>query len=155
MSEASFPAYLLERTQIVPRPVGEVFRFFADAFNLEAITPPFLRFRIVTPPPIVMDAGTLIDYRLQLFGVPFRWRTRIERFEPDAGFVDVQLSGPYRLWHHTHAFEALGAVTRMCDRVRYALPLGPLGRLAHAALVGRTLETIFDYRRDRISELFA
>jgi ligand-binding SRPBCC domain-containing protein len=147
--------HLLERVQTIPRPLGDVFRFFADAFNLEAITPPFLRFRVVTAPPIVMAAGTLIDYRLRLFGVPFRWRTRIERFEPEAGFVDVQLRGPYRLWHHTHAFEALGATTRMRDRVRYALPLGPLGRLAHAAVVRRTLDTIFDYRRDRISELFA
>ena len=147
--------YLLERVQTIPRPIGDVFRFFADAFNLEAITPPFLRFRIVTRPPIPMAAGTLIDYRLRLFGMPFRWRTGIERFEPESGFVDAQVRGPYRLWHHTHAFDALGAATRMCDRVRYALPLGPLGRLAHAALVGRTLETIFDYRRDRISELFA
>ena len=146
---------VLERVQTIPRPLGDVFRFFADAFILEAITPPFLRFRVVTPPPIVMAAGTLIDYRLRLFGVPFRWRTRIDRFEPEAGFVDVQVRGPYRLWHHTHAFEALGAGTQMRDRVRYALPLGPLGRLAHAAVVRRTLETIFDYRRDRISELFA
>jgi ligand-binding SRPBCC domain-containing protein len=147
--------HLLERVQTIPRPLGDVFRFFADAFNLEAITPPFLRFRVVTPPPIVMAAGTLIDYRLRLFGLPFRWRTRIEQFEPEAGFVDVQLRGPYRMWHHTHAFEALGATTRMRDRVRYVLPLGPLGRLAHAALVRRTLDAIFDYRRDRISELFA
>jgi len=147
--------YLLERVQTIQRPLGDVFRFFADAFNLEAITPPFLRFRIVTPPPIVMAAGTTIDYRLRLFGLPFRWRTRIERFERDAGFVDVQLGGPYRLWHHTHAFEARGAATRMEDRVRYALPLGPLGRLAHAAVVRRTLDSIFDYRRDRVAELFA
>jgi ligand-binding SRPBCC domain-containing protein len=147
--------YQLERVQMIPRPLGDVFRFFADAFNLEAITPPFLRFRIVTPPPIVLAAGTLIDYRLRLFGVPFRWRTRIERFEPESGFVDAQVRGPYRLWHHTHAFEQVGATTRMRDRVRYALPLGPLGRLSHALVVRRTLETIFDYRRDRISELFA
>jgi ligand-binding SRPBCC domain-containing protein len=147
--------YLLERVQTIPRPIGDVFRFFADAFNLEAITPPFLRFRIVTRPPIPMAVGTSIDYRLRLFGMPFRWRTRIERFDPESGFVDVQVRGPYRLWHHTHAFEALGTATRMRDRVRYALPLGPLGRLVHALVVRRTLETIFDYRRDRISEIFA
>jgi ligand-binding SRPBCC domain-containing protein len=147
--------YLLERAQTIQRPLGDVFRFFADAFNLEAITPPFLRFRIVTPPPIVMAAGTTIDYRLRLFGVPFGWRTRIERFEPESGFVDVQIRGPYRLWHHTHTFEPVGATTRMRDRVRYALPLGPLGRLAHAAVVRRTLDSIFDYRRDRVAELFA
>jgi len=147
--------YLLERVQTIPRPIGDVFRFFADAFNLETITPPFLRFRVVTRPPIPMAVGTSIDYRLRLFGMPFRWRTRIERFDPETGFVDVQARGPYRLWHHTHAFEALGAATRMRDRVRYALPLGPLGRVTHALVVRRTLETIFDYRRDRISEIFA
>ena len=147
--------HVLECTQIVARPLDEVFAFFADALNLEAITPPFLRFRILTPRPIPMAPGTLIDYRLRLFGVPFRWRTRIERFEPGVGFVDAQLRGPYRLWHHTHAFEATAAGTRVRDVVRYALPLGPLGTLAHAVTVRRTLDDIFAFRRRRIEEIFA
>jgi len=148
-------AYRLEQTQIIPRPLAEVFAFFSDAYNLEAITPPFLRFRILTPRPIAMAPGTLIDYQLQLFGVPFRWRTRVEEFEPGVRFVDVQLEGPYALWRHTHEFEATAGGTRMRDLVRYALPLGPLGALAHALFVRRTLGRIFAYRRTRIAELFA
>jgi len=140
-------SHVLERTQLVPRPRAEVFAFFADAHNLEAITPAFLRFRIVTPGPIAMHAGTRIEYRLSLFGVPFGWRTLIERYEPDARFVDVQLSGPYRRWRHTHDFEDAPGGTLMRDRVEYELPLGPLGALAHAALVRRQLEIIFDHRR--------
>jgi ligand-binding SRPBCC domain-containing protein len=132
-----------------------VFAFFADAYNLETITPPFLRFRILTPRPIPMAPGTLIDYRLRLFGVPFRWRTRIERFEPGRGFVDAQIRGPYRLWHHTHEFERTAEGTHMRDRVRYALPLGVLGSVAHALAVRRMLDDIFAFRRRRIEEIFA
>jgi ligand-binding SRPBCC domain-containing protein len=148
-------AYVLERTQRIPRPLGEVFPFFADAYNLEAITPPFLRFRILTPRPIPMAPGSCIDYRLQLFGIPFRWRTRIERFDPGVGFVDAQIRGPYRLWHHTHEFERAGDATHMRDVVRYALPLGPLGTLAHTIAVRRMLDEIFAFRRRRIEEIFA
>jgi hypothetical protein len=97
--------HVLERSQLVPAARAEVFAFFADAFNLEAITPQFLRFRVTTPAPIPMAPGALIDYRLSLYGVGFRWRTRIEVWEPGVRFVDVQLSGPYRLWRHTHTFE--------------------------------------------------
>lgn len=102
-----------------------------------------------------MAPGTLIDYRLRLFGIPFRWRTRIVEFEPPRRFVDVQLHGPYALWEHTHEFVPAADGTRMRDRVRYALPFGPLGRLAHALVVARTLERIFDFRRARIEEIFA
>jgi ligand-binding SRPBCC domain-containing protein len=147
--------YVLERTQVVPRPRDEVFRFFSDAANLETITPAFVGFRIVTPQPIVMRAGTLLEYRLRLFGLPFSWQTRIERWEPPARFVDVELRGPYALWEHTHEFEAVaGDGTRMHDRVRYALPLGPLGRAVHALVVRRTLDRIFAFRHDRIEEIF-
>ena len=145
--------HVLERAQLIDRPRGEVFSFFADARNLEAITPEFLRFEILPPAPVEMRAGTLIDYRLSLFGVPFRWRTRIEEWEPGRRFVDLQLRGPYALWHHTHAFEDADGGTRMTDRVRYRLPLGPLGELAHPVFVRRTLERIFDFRRDRIARL--
>ncbi len=145
--------YVLEQEQHVPRPRAEVFAFFSDAANLERITPAFLRFQIETPLPIEMRAGALIDYRLHLYGVPLRWRTRIEAWEPGRGFTDVQLSGPYRSWVHRHDFEDAPGGTRMRDRVEYALPLGPLGAIAHALLVRRSVERIFAHRRQVIEEL--
>lgn len=145
--------YTFRSEQVVRRPLGEVFAFFADARNLEAITPEFLRFRILTPLPIAMRPGVHIDYRLSLFGVPFHWRTRIEAWEPGRRFVDVQERGPYRLWHHTHEFEAVPEGTRMRDTVRYALPLGPAGRFAHAIFVRRQVEAIFAHRRRAIGSL--
>jgi ligand-binding SRPBCC domain-containing protein len=150
----------LERVQQVPRPLPEVFAFFADAANLEALTPAFLHFRILTPKPIVMRAGTLIDYQLTLFGVPFRWRTRIETFDPPgpgdtaASFSDVQETGPYARWHHRHDFRAVPGGTEIRDAVDYALPLGPLGVVAHALLVRRQLDAIFAYRREQCARRF-
>jgi hypothetical protein len=145
--------HVLERTQLVPRPRAEVFDFFADAHNLERITPGFLRFRIVTPGPIHMHPGTRIDYRLSLFGVPFGWRTLIEVYQPGDRFVDVQLAGPYRRWRHLHAFEDAPGGTLVRDRVEYELPLGPLGDLVHAVAVRRQLRIIFDHRRRVIDRL--
>ena len=146
--------HLLERRQYIPRPRAEVFAFFADAANLERITPPSLRFRILTPPPIAMTAGTTIDYRIALFGLGFRWRTLIEVFEPERRFVDVQLAGPYKTWRHLHEFEDDGTGTSMRDRVEYELPLGKLGTLVHLAIVRRQLEHIFDFRRQVIATAF-
>jgi ligand-binding SRPBCC domain-containing protein len=145
--------HVLERRQRLPLPAARAFAFYADALNLEAITPPWLGFRVATPGPIAMGAGTLIDYRLRLHGVPIRWRTRIVAWEPPRRFVDVQLRGPYALWEHTHTFEPAGddAVV-IADRVRYALPLGVLGRLAHSVFVRRDLERIFDYRHQAVAE---
>lgn len=143
----------LVREQFVPQPRADVFAFFADAFNLERITPAFLRFAIVTPPPIVMAVGTLIEYRLRLHGLPFRWRTRIEAFDPDRSFVDVQLTGPYALWHHLHLFEDAPGGTMVRDQVTYALPFGRAGRVVAGAVVDRTLARIFDHRRDAIARL--
>jgi ligand-binding SRPBCC domain-containing protein len=145
-------SHRLERVQVIERPLEEVFAFFSDAENLETITPAFLHFRITSPRPIVLAPGALLDYELRLFGVPFRWRTRIETFEPPHRFTDVQLRGPYRRWHHTHSFRRVATGTEMTDVVEYQLPLGPLGALAHALLVRRSLRRIFDYRRDRIVE---
>lgn len=142
--------HLLEREQLVPREPAETWDFFQDAYNLEAITPAFLGFRVTTPRPIAMEEGTLIDYELRLHGVPVRWRTRIEAWEPHARFVDRQLRGPYALWHHTHTFEAAPGGTLMRDRVRYRLPLGIAGALAHAAFVRRDLERIFDFRHAEV-----
>jgi hypothetical protein len=147
--------HTLTRRQRLARPVGEVFDFFADAGNLEAITPPSLRFRVVSPLPIAMEAGALIEYRLRIRGVPLMWLTRIESWEPGRRFVDAQLAGPYALWHHTHEFEALGdGSTLMCDVVRYALPFGPVGELAHAAFVSRELAAIFDFRHAEVARRF-
>lgn len=146
----------LERYQRIPRPPGEVFEFFADARNLEAITPAWLRFRIVTPGAIEMAPGALIEYRLRLHGLPIRWLTRIERWEPGRRFVDAQVRGPYRLWHHMHEFEPDGeAATIVRDTVRYALPLGPLGELARQAFVARDLDRIFDHRLASVSKVMA
>ncbi len=145
--------YVLERTTLVPRPRLEVWAFFSDPHNLEAITPNFLRFHVETPRPVPTAPGTLIDYRLSLGGIPFRWRTRIEDVVPGASFVDLQLRGPYRLWRHLHTFADAPGGTRVGDRVEYELPLGPLGRLAHAAFVGATLRRIFDQRAERIAAL--
>lgn len=146
----------LTREQVLPCPRPEVFAFFADARNLERITPDFLRFRIATPTPIDLRAETLIDYRLSLFGLPFGWRTRIDLFEPPFAFVDRQLHGPYRTWIHRHDFEEVdgGRATRMRDRVDYEVPLGPLGDVAHALFVRRTLDRIFDHRARTIAARF-
>lgn len=145
--------HILERRQLIPRPLGDVFPFFADAGNLEAITPAFLHFQILTPQPIAMAPGTLIDYQVRLFGLPLKWRTRIEEFEPGQRFVDVQVRGPYKLWHHTHEFEETSAGTLMTDRVRYQLPLGPVGWTVHSLWVERTLTRIFDHRLESIERL--
>jgi ligand-binding SRPBCC domain-containing protein len=145
----------LERTQLLPRPVDEVFAFFSDAANLEAVTPPFLRFRILTPLPIALGTGTRIDYALSLYGVPLGWRTLITRWEPGVCFVDEQERGPYALWRHTHEFEPHGRSTLMRDVVEFREPLGPLGSLAHVLFVARALERIFDFRRETTARLLA
>ena len=146
--------YFLDREQFVPRPRSEVFAFFSDATNLERITPKFLGFKVTTPSPIDIQTGTLIDYKLSLFGIPFRWRTLIETFEPETKFVDRQLKGPYALWHHTHTFTDAPGGTMMHDHLEYAVPLGPLGRIAKAIFVKRTVEKIFDFRAETIAKLF-
>ncbi len=144
--------HLLVTETTIGRPLDEVFAFFSAAENLQRITPPEMHFAIVTPPPIEMAAGTLIDYRLRLLGVPFRWRTRIARWEPPALFVDEQLEGPYALWIHTHGFRQVEGGTRVRDEVRHRLPVYPLGELAYP-LVRLQLRRIFGYRRRRMREL--
>jgi ligand-binding SRPBCC domain-containing protein len=143
----------LEREQLVRRPVSEVFEFFSRASNLELITPPWLRFRLVTVEPRQPRAGTLIEYRLRLHGVPLSWVSRIEEWLPDRAFVDNQLCGPYRLWRHRHEFFDAPGGTRVVDRVEYALPFGPLGELAGRALVRRDLTRVFDYRQAAVGRL--
>jgi ligand-binding SRPBCC domain-containing protein len=153
-SPAAPRARTLEREQVLPAAPDRVFEFFADAHNLEAITPPWLNFRVATTGPIHMAPGTLIEYRLRLHRFPISWLTRIESWVPGRRFVDRQVRGPYRLWHHTHSFEPCDGGTRIRDVVRYALPLGPLGTLAHTVLVRRDLERIFDFRRDAVAAVF-
>jgi ligand-binding SRPBCC domain-containing protein len=143
--------YTLQTELWVPRPLAEVFPFFADAFNLEAITPPWLKFEILTPRPIPMRQGTLIDYRIKVHGWPIRWRTEIAEWNPPFRFVDVQLRGPYHLWHHTHTFEERAGGTLCGDVVRYR-PRG--GALMNWLLVRRDVERIFAYREQRLGEIF-
>jgi ligand-binding SRPBCC domain-containing protein len=145
--------HILEREQLVKRPLAEVFEFFSNAENLERLTPARLNFQILTPLPIAMKSGVEIDYRLQLFGIPFRWKTLIESFTPGVSFVDRQLRGPYKLWRHTHAFREVAGGTLMQDKVEYEVPLGPLGELARMLFVQSQVEGIFAYRAATIESL--
>ena len=147
--------YRLESEITVHRPLEEVFDFFADATNLESITPPELHFEILPPLPNEITAGTHIRYRMSLFGIPFRWLTEISVWEERIRFVDRQLKGPFKLWVHEHRFESLGPTeTRVKDLVTYSLPLEPIGRLAHP-IVRQRLNRIFAYRSERVPELLS
>ena len=137
---------------MLPLPIEKVFEFFSKAENLQAITPPELHFKIITPLPIVMGQGTLIDYKIKLSGVPFGWRTRITHWDPPYAFADQQLKGPYAIWFHTHTFADEGGRTRMDDEVLYKLPLWPLGEVAYPFVKGKVSE-IFQYRRKAIKKL--
>jgi len=145
------PIFTLDRELWLPKPAEQIFPFFADAANLEAITPRFLSFRVVTPGPIEMKEGTIIDYRLKVRGLPIRWRTRISLWRPPHCFRDEALISPYRQWIHTHTFEPRDGGTLCRDHVEYAVPGG---RLVHTLLVRRDVEKIFDYRTEKLRELF-
>jgi ligand-binding SRPBCC domain-containing protein len=148
--------HTLQRTQRLDGSPDDVFPFFADAHNLEAITPPLLRFRVVTPRPIPMGVGTLIQYRLRLHGIPVSWLTSIQAWDPPYRFVDTQLRGPYALWHHTHTFEPTeDGGTLMTDTVRYAIGFGVLGSVAHRLFVRRDVVAIFDHRATAVPALLA
>ncbi|MBV8897434.1 MAG: SRPBCC family protein [Acidobacteriaceae bacterium] len=144
--------YTLAREQLIHRPLHQTFSFFADARNLEAITPPWLRFEIVSA-PAQLATGSEIVYRLKWHSITLQWKTGIEVWNPPATFVDVQKSGPYALWRHTHQFIPRGDDTLVIDHVNYALPFGPIGRLAHVLTVREDVDAIFDYRTNRVNEL--
>jgi len=148
--------YTLERKQEILRPRNDVFDFFSDPFNLERITPPFLRFRVVNEPPVVISAGSRLEYRLALFGIRFGWQTLIEEWKPEESFIDVQLRGPYRIWRHVHTFVDLSSDrTLMLDRVDYALPGGSLAKPGRALFVAPVLKKIFDYRARMIERMLS
>lgn len=135
-------------------PRDEVFPFFSSAENLQRITPPELGFQIITPTPIEMRAGALIDYRISLHGIPMTWRTEITRWDPPFEFVDTQLKGPYKQWIHRHTFIEKDATTTVIeDEVRYRLPFEPLGDIARF-FVERQIKSIFDYRQKTVATVF-
>ncbi len=144
--------YTIDQEQWLPRPRDLVFPFFADAGNLQAITPPWVGFEIMTPRPIEMKAGALIDYRIHLHGIPVPWRTEITAWEPPFRFVDTQRRGPYRKWVHTHSFEERDGGTLCRDHVEYAVPGGAL---IHWLFVSRDVRRIFEHRRRVLDRLFA
>ncbi|MGE3466638.1 MAG: SRPBCC family protein [Pyrinomonadaceae bacterium] len=147
--------HVLTRSLTLDLPIAEVFDFFADAGNLERITPPELNFHIITPQPIRIGQGTLIDYRLSMRGIPMTWRTEISVWEPPFRFVDRQLRGPYSQWIHTHTFTELGpSKTLIEDEVKYRLPLEPFGDIAHF-IVKSELAHIFDHRQKIVAEMLA
>jgi ligand-binding SRPBCC domain-containing protein len=135
--------FRFRRKQRLPLDLATTFSFFADSHNLEALTPPWLRFQVLTPAPNALRAGTLIDYKLRLRGIPVRWQSEITVWQPPFRFVDVQRKGPYRLWVHEHRFEELPTGTLVSDEIEYAVPGGPI---VNRLLVRPDLDRIFDYR---------
>lgn len=152
--DARVKTWRLRSTLWIPHPPAAVFPFFAEAQNLERLTPAWLSFKILTPPPIPMGIGTLIDYRIGVHGLPLRWRTRIARWEPPHAFVDEQLRGPYSIWHHTHTFTPCDGGTVLGDDVILRPKGGPLASLTMALFVKRDVERIFRHRAAVMAELF-
>ncbi len=146
--------HILKREITIELPLAAVFEFFSQALNLEKITPPDLGFNIVTPQPIEMREGTIIEYRIKLNGFPMNWKTLISKWDPPNAFVDEQLSGPYKQWIHRHSFTALDAnKTLIEDEVRYRLPLEPFGDVANF-FIERQLKYVFDFRANAVEEYF-
>ncbi|MGF1548115.1 MAG: hypothetical protein ACFCUG_12395 [Thiotrichales bacterium] len=149
--------HALKREQRVERPLARVFPFFERPENLALITPPRLGFHLLTPSPVVMEQGRIIDYTIRVMGARLRWRSLISTYRAPHCFVDEQLVGPYSFWHHTHTFEEAGVGTLLRDEVRYALPVllpGPLAAAIHRWQVRPLLEQIFDYRQQQFQRLF-
>ena len=146
--------FQLIKTQVINSPMDDVFDFFSKPENLKTITPAKLSFNILTPTPIVMEKGTVIDYTIRLFLIPIHWRTLITKYNPPYEFVDEQIKGPYKFWHHTHTFESKNGGVEITDKVRYAIPFGWLGWILNFFWIRPDLEKIFNYRKDIIQKYF-
>tara|TARA_Y100000588_G_scaffold320200_1_gene350664 strand:- start:79 stop:534 length:456 start_codon:yes stop_codon:yes gene_type:complete len=146
--------YTLKYKQLIDSDIDTVFSFFSNAENLSKITPPKLKFKILTPLPIKMKEGQLIDYTIKILGKRIRWRTIITEFNPNIKFVDQQLNGPYSMWHHTHEFKEIDNKVEMIDKISYAIPFGFLGRIVNFIFVKGDLDEIFNYRYKVIEKLF-
>ena len=153
-SERVVSTHLLERRQVVSGQIADVFGFFRNPRNLEAITPPWLRFEVVSSTDASVRRGTEIEYRLRWQGFPMKWRSRISEYLDGVCFSDEMLEGPYRSWRHRHLFKEVSDGIEVVDSVKYELPLGVVGRFVHRALVRSQLEAIFDYRRQAIASAF-
>ncbi len=147
--------YELKRRQMVDKPAEEVFSFFSKAENLSKITPYKMGFQMLTPLPVEMREGTVIDYVVHIAGLPVRWTTLITHYDPPNKFVDIQFKGPYSYWHHTHSFISKDGGTLVVDEVRYAMPLGVPGGIVHGLFVRRQLKNIFDFRSKAITRIFS
>lgn len=144
----------IESKQVVKRPLKDVFDFFSLPENLETITPKNLAFRILTPKPLVMKQGAVIDYTIKLFKIPIHWRTLITSYDPPYMFVDEQVKGPYTFWHHTHTFKEIDDGVEIQDKVIYAIPFGIIGRILHFLWIKRDLIKIFEYRKKIVEQFF-
>ena len=144
----------IESKQVVKRPLKDVFDFFSLPENLEIITPKNLAFRILTPKPLVMKQGAVIDYTIKLFKIPIHWRTLITSYDPPYMFVDEQVKGPYTFWHHTHTFKEIDDGVEIQDKVIYAIPFGIIGRILHFLWIKRDLIKIFEHRKKIIEQSF-
>ena len=146
--------FSLKKQQFVPRPLREVFLFFETPENLAVITPPWLGFRILTPSPIRMKGGTVIEYSVRVMGIRIRWKSHISMYEPPHAFVDEQLKGPYTFWQHTHRFVEIDGGTLLADEIHYSMPFGILGQIVNRLIVYNQLQRIFNYRAQKIERMF-
>ncbi|HRG60011.1 MAG TPA: SRPBCC family protein [Bacteroidia bacterium] len=146
--------HIIIRKTIIKRPLNEVFDFFSKAENLNLLTPPELQFKILTPLPIEMKKGTLIDYKIKLNGISFTWKTEISKWQQNECFVDQQLKGPYKIWHHTHSFRAIEGGTEMIDEVKYLSPGWIFEPIIQGIYIKKKVEGIFDYRNTQLKTIF-
>ena len=143
----------LLKPQIIDSSMESVFDFFSKPENLKTITPAKLSFNIITPTPILMGKGTVIDYTIRLFKIPIHWRTLITKYDPPHEFIDEQIKGPYNFWHHTHKFKQVDGGVEISDKVIYSIPMGIIGQVLHFLWIKRDLEKIFLYRKKVFEDL--
>ncbi len=146
--------YVLQTTTVINKPLKEVFEFFSKAENLNKITPKEVYFKILTPLPIPMEKGTLIDYKIKLNGIPFVWKTRISEWNPPFKFADQQLVGPYSKWYHEHFFEEKDGKTIMTDKITYLSKGWIIAPLLHRLFVDKKVKQIFEYRETQLQQIF-